>query len=110
MQPIEHAWALLKQERRRLGPAPGSTEEFTRRMSRNTAPSKDDEGLYRLGPQKGTPEYAARQMENLNRPPQSPAPPREPRWGNDLVQENDARFNAPPFVSGPMPTAEDIQE
>tara|TARA_R110002020_G_scaffold118792_6_gene271394 strand:- start:25863 stop:26210 length:348 start_codon:yes stop_codon:yes gene_type:complete len=86
---FDYAWALLKQERRRLG----ADRPPRRRLGQ--APVEDDEGLYRLGPQKGTEEYEARQMENANRPPQPPAPPREPRWGNDLVQDTaEARSNS----------------
>tara|TARA_R100000808_G_C2073813_1_gene100262 strand:- start:72 stop:347 length:276 start_codon:yes stop_codon:yes gene_type:complete len=78
--PIDHAWALLKQERRILG----ANRPPRRRLGAD--PAKDDEGLYRLGPKKGTEEYEARQIENANRPPQPPAPPREGNWGNELMQ------------------------
>ena len=113
--PIDHAWALLKQERRaprrRLGPEPGSSEAIARNMTarsrahaanrarteeiaRNmtarsrarSAAEDNDEGLYRLGPQEGTEEYEARKVENANRVPLTPAPPREGNWGNELMQ------------------------
>ena len=92
--PIDHAWALLKQERRaprrRLGPEPGSSEAIARNMTARSrarsAAEDNDEGLYRLGPQEGTEEYEARKVENANRVPLTPAPPREGNWGNELMQ------------------------
>ena len=117
MQPIDHAWALLKQDPRRLGAnrpprrrlggisplANAATRPPRRRLGAD--PAEDDEGLYLLGPQKGTAAYEARQMENANRPPQPPAPPREGAWGNDLMQQGRAGQmpQRRPLGTGPAP-------